>query len=98
MALNPTQRSALLAAANRLKAAVTIGASELDDASVAHVRQALKKHELLKVRIVTDDREACRAVAEALAARVPCELVQVIGRVAVLYRPRESDDAGLKNA
>lgn len=86
MALDPTQRSALLASANRLKAAVTIGATEPNGAAIAHVRQAFRKHELLKVRISTDDRDVCRQVAAALAERVPCELVQVVGRVAILYR------------
>lgn len=98
MAIPIRQRKTLLATANRLKPTLSVGESEPTDAVVAHVRDAMKRVELLKVRIVTDDRNACRAAAEAIAARVPCELVQVIGRVAVLYRPLENNDGPTRGA
>jgi RNA-binding protein len=86
MPLSSRERRALAARGNRLKASVIIRADELSDATVAHVRNAFGEKELLKIRINTDDREECSRVAVELAARVPCELVQRIGRVALLYR------------
>ena len=87
MELNARQRRELAAQGNRLKARVIIGGDELSDASVAHVRQAFGDQTLIKVRISTDDRELCTRVAEGLAERIPCDLVQRVGRVALLYRP-----------
>lgn len=92
MPLSSTQRRALAARGNRLKVCVIIGAGELSEATVTHVRQALTGKELIKVRISTDDRQECARAALELAERIPCELVQRVGRVALLYRPTEENE------
>jgi RNA-binding protein len=93
MPLSPHERRTLAAQANRLKARVIIRAAALSEATVAHVRRAFGQRELLKVRISTDDRAECAEVARRLAEQIPCELVQVVGRVALLYRPPAPPDA-----
>jgi RNA-binding protein len=90
MALTSRERRALAAKGNRLKADITIRGGELSDATIAHVRNALSKRELIKVRISTDDREECARAADQLAERVPCDLVQRVGRVALLFRAGET--------
>ncbi len=94
MPLSARERRALAASGNRLKANVIVRADELSEATVAHVRNAFGEKELLKVRISTDDREACARAAMELAERIPCDLVQRVGRVALLYRaaPDVSDE------
>ena len=92
MGLSSAERRALAAKGNRLKARVTIRAAELSDATVAHVRQAFGDKELIKVRISTDDRQQCLRAAQELADRIPCELVQRVGRVALFYRPADEAD------
>ena len=93
MPLTSQQRKALAAQANRLKAHVIISADELSDATVVHVRRAFGDKELLKVRISTDDRNECQQAAEELARQLPCELVQRIGRVALLYRDPQNTES-----
>lgn len=90
MALSSNDRRRLAAQGNRLKASVSITADELSEAVVAHVREALRTSALVKVRVNTDDRGALRPLAEQIAARVPCEVVQCVGRVLLLHR---ADDA-----
>ncbi len=92
MELTSGQRRALKARGNRIKASVTISAEDLSEAAVEHVRRAFARRDLIKVRLVTDDRELCDRAAAELARRVPCHLVQRIGRVALLYRPVENAD------
>jgi len=92
MGLGSGERRALAAKGHRLKAHVIIRADELSDATVAHVRRAFGDRELIKVRISTDDRQQCLLAAQELAERIPCELVQRVGRVALLYRPAERKD------
>jgi RNA-binding protein len=92
MRLSSAERRALAAKGNRLKARVIIRANELSDATVAHVRQAFGDNELIKVRISTDDRQRCLQAAQEIAERIPCELVQRVGRVALLYRPADEAD------
>jgi RNA-binding protein len=92
MPLSSAQRRVLAARGNRLKARVIIRADELSDATVTHVRQAFGQGELLKIRISTDDRAACDRAALQLGERVPCEVVQRLGRVVLLYRPATEAD------
>jgi len=94
MPLSSAQRRALAAEANSLKATVTVSAGALGDAVVSHVRTALGSRPLVKVRIHADDAATCDAAAAELAARVPCELVQRVGRVALLYRAPGPDTSG----
>jgi RNA-binding protein len=88
MPLTSKQRRELGARGQRLKPAITISAETdgLAETVVTHIRALLVEHELAKVRIRTDDRAACRRAAEQLAARVPCQIVRIVGRVALLYR------------
>lgn len=87
MPLDSNARRELASRANRLKAHLTISADDLSDGAVEHVRTALGKHDLVKVRIATADRDRFRAAATALAKRVPCDIVQELGRVVTLHRP-----------
>ncbi len=91
ISLTSAQRRALAARGNRIKASVTI-ADTLSDSVVAHVRKAFGKRDLIKVRIATEDREVFAQTAAELAERIPCVLVQRIGRIALLYRPIENAD------
>jgi RNA-binding protein len=47
--------------------------------------------ELIKVRVSENAPESRHEAAEALAAATFAELVQVLGRTALLYRPRKTD-------
>jgi len=87
MPLSSNERRALAARGQRLRARIVIRAGELSETAVAHVRSAFARADLIKVRISTDDRVACERAAAQLAERIPCELVQRIGRVVLLYRP-----------
>lgn len=84
--LESNERRELIRQANRLKSLLNLGEAEPDDDAVAHVRSALERHSLLKIRIGTSDRTACERIATALARKVPCEFLKRIGRVIVLYR------------
>lgn len=64
-----------------------VGGKGLTDALVGEVDGALEHHELIKVKVGGDDREARDAVIGELADRTGSALVQRIGHTAVLYRP-----------
>lgn len=86
MAMNSRERRQLAASAHRLKPSATISAGEPHEGVLTHLREALRTHETIKVRIQAADREAFAQTAAQLAERIPCELVQRIGRVVVLHR------------
>jgi len=54
---------------------------------VDEVIAALEHHELIKVKIAAEDRDAREALARELASRTDAALVQRIGHVVILYRP-----------
>lgn len=72
--------------AHGLKAILQLGAKGLTDAVAAEVELALEHHELIKVKVAAEDRDARDAIIAELAERVAATLVQRIGNVAVLYR------------
>lgn len=86
-------RRALRARAHALRPVVLVGAAGATPAVLAETDRALEAHELIKVRIAPGDRAERAAVAVRLAALAGAELVQTIGRVAVLYRERRAEDA-----
>ena len=64
-----------------------VGGKGISDALISEVGNALEQHELIKVKIAAEDREARDAMIEQLADRAGAALVQRIGHTAVLYRP-----------
>jgi RNA-binding protein len=86
--LTPRDRARLKARAHPLEPLVQVGNAGLTDAVVAEVERSLTAHELIKVRVGIPDRGERDEVCEALASRTDAALVQRVGKVLVLWRPR----------
>src|SRR5690606_2773787 len=86
-ALTAAQNRFLRGQAHDLKAMLQVGGKGLTDAVVAEIDGALEHHELIKVKIAADDREARERLVDEIARRSGAAVVQRIGHVAVLYRP-----------
>lgn len=92
VSLTPRERSHLKARAHALEPRVQVGHSGVTDAVAAEVDRALTAHELIKVKILGDDRDARRETADAIAARTDAALVQSVGKVIVLWRPNPDEE------
>lgn len=90
--LTPAQRRALRARAHHLDPVVTIGQHGLTPAVLREIDVALKAHELIKVRVFDDDREAREAVLEDVCAALDAAAVQHLGKLLIIWR--ENPDAG----
>ena len=90
--LTARERAHLKARAHALEPVVQTGGAGITDAVVAEVDRALTAHELLKVRVGTDDRAERVAVGDELCARTGATVVDRIGKVLILWRPRPLDD------
>ncbi len=86
MALTEKQLRFLRGKAHALKPVVMLGNKGLTDNIVAETVQALRDHELIKVRVRAADRAGREAALAELVTRTACTLVTRIGHVAVLYR------------
>ncbi len=72
-----------------LEPAVFLGKAAMTDAVVAEVKAALDAQELVKVKLLQTVDGDRREIAAKLAEAGDAELVQVIGRMALLYRRNE---------
>lgn len=87
MQLTEKQRRHLKGLAHPLKPVILMGNAGLTNAVVEETTRALADHELIKVRLPGQDREARDAALAQLAERTDSTMVTRIGHVAVLYKP-----------
>ena len=85
--LTAAQTRFLRGQAHDLKAMLQVGGKGVTDALLAEVDLALEHHELIKVKVGAEDREARDSLIAEIAERTGSALVQRIGHTAVLYRP-----------
>ncbi len=86
MPLAPKTRQQLKAKAHKLKPIVLIGNHGLTDAVTKEIDRALHDHELIKIRVQTNDRDLRRACMTQICEKNQAELIQVIGSIGVIYR------------
>ncbi|RDV26116.1 ribosome assembly RNA-binding protein YhbY [Alteromonas aestuariivivens] len=89
MKLSTKQKQYLKGLAHSLKPVVQLGANGLTEGVVAEIDLALGHHELIKVKVPSDDREEKALIMDAIARETSAEKVQVIGHTLVLFRPSE---------
>ncbi|MFT3667753.1 MAG: ribosome assembly RNA-binding protein YhbY [Pseudoxanthomonas sp.] len=87
VALTAAQTRFLRGQAHDLKALLQIGNKGVTPAFIAELDGVLEQHELVKVKVAGEDREARDAMIGDLAEKTDAALVQRIGHTAVLYRP-----------
>lgn len=83
---------ALRARAHHLNPVVMIGQHGLTEAVIRETETALNAHELIKVRVLGDERDERLLIGEELCAATGAQLVQHIGKLLVLYRERVDDE------
>lgn len=89
--LTPRQRAQLKARAHALEPFVQVGHAGLTEAVAAEVDRALAARGLIKVKILSPDRDSRQQLCEALCARTDATAVQRVGKVVVLWRPKAED-------
>ena len=85
--LSTRDRAYLRSLAHPLEPVVRVGTEGLSPGLVEATQLALDEHELIKVRLGQSFPGDRREGAQELAAATGADLVQLIGRIVVLYRP-----------
>ena len=85
--LSSKQRSYLMKLAANQSPLFQIGKAGLTPEVCAAVDEALEARELVKVALLKNCFEDIRNLADALAGRTRSQVVTIIGRKIVLYRP-----------
>ncbi|MBL4765084.1 MAG: ribosome assembly RNA-binding protein YhbY [Colwellia sp.] len=89
MNLNKKQIQYLKGVAHSLKPIVLLGNNGLTEAVVAEIDYALNHHELIKVKIPTEDKETKGLIVEAICRETKATKIQVIGKTLIIYRQSE---------
>ncbi|MGR9105987.1 MAG: ribosome assembly RNA-binding protein YhbY [Gammaproteobacteria bacterium] len=90
--MTPVERKRFRALAHSLKPVVLIGHSGLGDPVIRAIEEALDHHELIKVRLQSERRDERHEQASQICERTGAEFVQLIGKIAVIYRKSPESD------
>ncbi len=112
--LTGKQKRHLRALGHGLDAVVQLGKNGLTDSAITASRAAIERHELIKIRLLTECPEDRDDVAEQLGSALGAVVAQTLGRTFLLYRrhpkkpvielpppgagPRSSAPSGVKSS
>ncbi|MBU3058319.1 ribosome assembly RNA-binding protein YhbY [Pseudomonas indica] len=97
MALTQEQKKQFKSIGHHLKPVLIVAENGLTEGVLAELDRALNDHELIKVQFRLTEREDRRALIDELCEAGSCELVQVIGKMALVYRKNPKPNRNLSN-
>lgn len=86
------QRSYLKGLAMNIEPIFQIGKSSITPEITAAIAEALEARELIKITVLKNCADDGNGLAAMLAERTRSEVVQVIGRKIVLYKPAKEEN------
>jgi RNA-binding protein len=95
--LSQAQKKAFRSIGHHLDPVVTVSENGASEGVMAELDRALRDHELVKVKLALPDRDDRAALLDELAAGSGAELVQKIGKMALLYRHNPRVNPKLSN-
>ena len=97
MPLTQAQKKQYKSIGHHLKPVVIIADNGLTEGVTAELERALSDHELIKIQLRITEREDRLAVIAELCKTARSELVQVIGKMALIYRKNPQVNKQLSN-
>lgn len=88
LTLTSKRRRELKALAHDINPVVIIGKIGLSASIISELERGLSSHELIKIKIQIDDREARKELFEEICQQLGAAPVQQIGKILVIYRPK----------
>ncbi|MGC2166864.1 MAG: YhbY family RNA-binding protein [Gallionella sp.] len=85
LSLTVTERRELKAKAHPLNPVVMIGNAGLTPPVLAEIAASLKVHELIKIRVMSDDRALRDDILNTICSELDAAPVQHIGKILVIY-------------
>lgn len=89
--LTGKQKRYLRGIGNNLNAIFQIGKDGVHQSQVDSIDDALTAHELIKVKILESCMQSKNEIAIELSMRTKADVVQILGRTILLYRPSEKE-------
>ncbi|HEX4974275.1 MAG TPA: ribosome assembly RNA-binding protein YhbY [Pseudomonadales bacterium] len=97
MTLVNSQRKQFKAIGHKLKPIVTLAQNGLSENVLKEIERALNDHELIKIKIHSENRDEKIALIEDVCQQTSSTLVQTIGNIALIYRSNPQANPKLSN-
>ena len=97
MSLNAAKKKHFRTIGHNLKPVVMVADKGLTEGVVEETLRALNDHELIKVKFAIGDREAKQELIEKLVEAVGADLVQTIGKIALIHKAAKKPNPQLSN-
>ena len=97
MPLTATLKKQYRTIGHNLNPIVTIAGNGLSESVLNELNRALDDHELIKVKLAITDRLARQETIQTLCNVCKAELIQEIGKVALIFRPARTPKIGKSN-
>lgn len=85
--LTPKQKRFLRSLAHNLKPVVSLGNAGLTQNVLDEISQSIEHHELMKIKLGANDKQAKEALLEQICQKTQSHAVYLIGHIATIYRP-----------
>lgn len=89
--INAEQRRALRARAHGLSPIVVVGQNGLTEAVLREIARSLDSHELIKIRVFSDDRQTRLTYLALICEQLGAAPIQHIGKLLIVWRPAPDD-------
>jgi len=97
MTLTTAQKKQYRAIAHSLNPVIIVGDKGLSEGLLQELNRALDDHELIKVKVSSNDRDDRAAAIDNLCKQTQATLVQSIGKMAIILRKAKKPNPKLSN-
>jgi len=97
MPLNNEQKKQYKSIGHHLNPVLIVAENGLTEGVLAELDRALNDHELIKIKFAITERDDRRALIDELCQQSRSELVQIIGKMALVYRKAAKQNRQLSN-
>lgn len=97
MSVNQQQKKNFQAIGHHLKPIVIIAKNGLSDGVISELERALTDHELIKIKLAVTTPEDRKLLTEEIIKLTGCEIIQNIGKTALIYKKAAKPNRKLSN-
>ena len=97
MAISAEQKKAMRSIGHNLNPVVTIAGNGLSETVLEELNRALDDHELIKIKVSIGERDTRASVIDEIVKETKAELIQKIGKVAIIVRRNPKAHPKLSN-
>jgi RNA-binding protein len=82
---------------HQLNPVVMVAGKGLNAGVMAEVKRGLDDHELLKIKVLANDKKAKKNICETICQSCDAEIIQIIGHTVLLYKKALRPNPKLSN-